>query len=155
MTDGPSSVSRDPGPTTISGRGTWRLPNSRSTTAILGASDERVRRGLCALAAEWGNLLHFQRRRRMGVVRGSERDQPDRALLSLNVFGRTPVEHFSAFDERLEYLHILQFAWRWKQEPESGWLGGKPETVCRICGCRQCGSYPDGLLRSLRRHPGN
>jgi hypothetical protein len=37
----------------------------------------------------------------MGVVWGSERDQQDRALLSLTVFGRKPVEHFSASDQRL------------------------------------------------------
>jgi len=38
---------------------------------------------LCALAAEWGSLLHLQRRRRMGEVWGSERDQQDRAHLWL------------------------------------------------------------------------
>ena len=63
---------------------------------FLGACDERVRRELCALIAEWGNLLHLQRWRRMGVVWGSERDQQDRTLLSRNVFGRKWVEHFSA-----------------------------------------------------------
>jgi len=61
--------------------------NSRSTTAILGASYEGVR-----------------------VVWGSERDQQDRALLPLNAFGRKPVEDRSASDERLEYFHILRSA---------------------------------------------
>jgi hypothetical protein len=46
----------------------------------------------------------------MGVVWGSERDQQDRALLSLNVLRRNRLNTVLASDERLEYLHILRSA---------------------------------------------